>query len=56
MTILCFDVYGWPTEKYVDRLLARQKSDGSWRQMVWTTALAVLALQAVNGGENVFQR
>ena len=55
MTILCLNVYGRSIENYIDALVDRQAVDGSWRQMVWWTALAVLALQAADGGENVFQ-
>ena len=53
--ILCLKLYGHPVGQYVDLLLARQGSDGSWRQMAWWTALGVLALRAAEGGENVFQ-
>lgn len=53
--ILCLQLYGCPIERYVDLLLARQEPDGSWRQMVWWTALGVLALRAAEGGENVFK-
>jgi hypothetical protein len=55
LSILCLNIYGRPTERFVDLLLARQEQDGSWRQMPWWTALAVLALQNVEGGENVFK-
>jgi hypothetical protein len=53
--ILCLDVYGLPTDEFVDLLLARQKKDGSWRQQIHLTALSCLALQVVNGGVNVFK-
>jgi hypothetical protein len=39
----------------IDRLLQRQLPDGSWRQMTQLTALAVLALQSVDEGRNVYQ-
>ena len=55
LTILCLDVFDRPTDRYVELLLARQEADGSWRQGVWWTALAVLALKAAAGDENVFQ-
>jgi hypothetical protein len=55
LTILCMQLFGRPTEQYAELLLARQEQDGSWGQMVWWTSLAVIALQAVAGGENVFQ-
>jgi squalene cyclase len=48
-------LYGHPIERYVDLLLARQEPDGSWRQMAWWTALGILALQAAEGGQNVFK-
>jgi hypothetical protein len=53
--ILCLTVYRRPVELYVDALLARQNKDGSWGGMNWWTALAILALQAVEGGEHVFR-
>lgn len=53
--ILCLHVYDRPVDRFVDLLLARQEADGSWRQMAWWTALGVLALQAAEGGENVFK-
>lgn len=53
--ILCLQLYDRPIERFVDLLLARQETDGSWRQMAWWTALGVLALQAGVGGENVFK-
>lgn len=55
LSILCLNLFGRSTDPYVDMLLARQESDGSWRHMPWWTALAVLALQAASGGKNVFQ-
>ena len=53
--ILCLQLYDRPVERFVDLLLARQESDGSWRQMSWWTALAILALQVTEGGNNVFK-
>lgn len=55
LTILCLNIYNRPIDQFVDLLLTRQESDGSWKQMNWWTALAALALQAVDGGENVFR-
>jgi hypothetical protein len=55
LSILCFQVFDRPTGKFVDLLLKRQEPDGSWRQMVWWTSLAALALQAVDGGKNAFK-
>jgi hypothetical protein len=55
LTILCLELFDRPTEQFVELLLARQEQDGSWRQSVWWTALAVLALRTVAGDENVFQ-
>jgi hypothetical protein len=53
--ILCLQLYDRPVDQYVSLLLDRQETDGSWRKMTWWTALSVLALQAVGGGENVFK-
>jgi len=55
LSILCLDVFNRPTETFVDLLLERQESDGSWKQTNWWTALAILALQTTNGGDNVFK-
>jgi hypothetical protein len=55
MSILCLQLYDRPTEVYVDLLRKRQEADGSWREMIWWTAMAVIALQTVDGGKNVFQ-
>jgi hypothetical protein len=55
LSILCLDIYERPVERFVDLLRNRQESDGSWRQMPWWTALAVLAMQAAEGGDNVFK-
>ncbi len=55
LAILCLQQYDLPTDRFVDRLLQSQLADGSWRQMTQLTALAVLALQSVNGGGNVYQ-
>jgi hypothetical protein len=55
LTILCLQQYGLSTDRFVDRLLQSQLADGSWRQMTQLTALAILALQSVNGGRNVYQ-
>jgi len=53
--ILCLDAFNRPTENFADLLLKRQESDGSWKQTNWWTALAVLALQVVDGGKNAFK-
>ena len=53
--ILCLHLFGRSVDRYVELLLARQEADGSWRQMAWWTALSVLALQAAQGGKNVFK-
>lgn len=53
--VLCLDLFDRPTEKFAEMLLARQETDGSWRQGIWWTALATLALKAVTGDENVFR-
>lgn len=55
LSILCLNIYNRPVDKLVDLLLKRQETDGSWRQMVWWTALAVMALRAADGGENAFK-
>jgi hypothetical protein len=55
LSILCLDIFDRPTGRFIDLLLKRQESDGSWRQMIWWTSLSVLALQAVNGGKNAFK-
>ena len=55
LTILCMDLFDRPVEKYVEMLLTRQEADGSWRQGIWWTALATLALKAAAGDENVFR-
>jgi hypothetical protein len=55
LSVLCFNIYERPVERFVDLLLNRQESDGSWRQMPWWSALAVLALQTAEGGDNVFK-
>lgn len=55
LTILCLQQYELAVGPFIDRLLQRQLSDGSWRQMTQLTALAVLALQSVNEGRNVYQ-
>jgi hypothetical protein len=55
LSILCLNIFNRSTDRFVDLLLNRQEPDGSWRQMNWWTSLAVLALQAVNGGNNAFK-
>jgi len=55
LTILCFDVFGRSKGDLAQALCRRQEPDGSWRQQIHVTALAVLALQAVAGGKNVFK-
>jgi hypothetical protein len=54
LAILCFDVYQRPCGRLMDRLLARQDPDGSWRGQTHLTALAVLALQTKDQS-NVFE-
>jgi len=53
--VLCMDLFDRPTEKFAEMLLARQETDGSWRQSIWWTALATLALKAAAGDKNVFR-
>jgi hypothetical protein len=55
LTAMCFDLYDRPTAHIVRALCARQKADGSWRRQVHLTALAALALQATEAGNNVFR-
>jgi len=55
LTILCLNLFEHPTGKFVEMLLDRQEEDGSWRQCIWWTALADLALKAAAGDENVFR-
>jgi hypothetical protein len=55
LTILCFNALSQPTDEFVTALLKRQRTDGSWRQAIHLTALAVLALRCVTGGSNVFK-
>jgi len=54
LATLCLQQYGRQVDTFVDQLLQRQLADGSWRQMTQLTALAILALQSVSGGDNVF--
>jgi len=54
LTILCFHAFARPVADLVAALESRQESDGSWRQQIHQTALAVLALQAAAGGSNIF--
>ncbi len=53
--ILCLQIYELPTEKWVDDLLKRQESDGSWRHEIHLTAIAVLALRCVTEARNVYR-
>ena len=55
MTILCLGAHGRPTSDLADALARRQEADGSWRRQVHLTALAVSALDAAAGGDNVFK-
>jgi hypothetical protein len=55
LTLLCFDVFGQPTANLAEALGRRQASDGSWRQQIHLTALALLALEAASGGINGFE-
>jgi len=53
--ILSKNLFDQPTQKFTEFLLDRQEEDGSWRQNIWWTALAALALNTVDGGGNVFK-
>jgi hypothetical protein len=55
LTAICFDLYYRPATHVVTALCQRQKDDGSWRGHVHVTGLAALALEAVQGGQNVFR-
>ncbi|MBI5396550.1 MAG: hypothetical protein HZA91_14745 [Verrucomicrobia bacterium] len=55
LAILCLAAFGRPTEELAATLAQRQQGDGSWRQDVRLTALAVLALQAAAGSINLFK-
>jgi len=61
LTILCFDVFGEPTNDLRRLLFSRQNDEGSWRDNVHLTSLSVLALDATDkertdaGGGNVFR-
>jgi hypothetical protein len=54
LAILCFDMYGRPSEHLRALLLKRQKTDGSWRGQTHLTALAILALRT-REQSNVFK-
>ena len=53
--ILSKNLFDQPTQKFTELLIERQETDGSWRQNIWWTALAALALQSTDGGDNVFK-
>ncbi len=53
--ILCLHAYNRSPDPLVPMLVERQRADGSWYGMVHTTALALLALQAAEEGNNVFK-
>jgi len=55
MGILSLLLYDRPVKEYVDLLLARRNDRGNWGGRNWWTALAVLALQAAEGGSHVFR-
>ena len=55
LTILCLAAFGRPVAEPAATLAQRQQPDGSWRQDVRLTALAILALQAADGGPNLFK-
>jgi hypothetical protein len=55
LTTLAFDTFGRPTAKFVDLLLQRQEENGSWWNAVHLSALALMALEASEGGTNVFK-
>lgn len=54
LSLLCFDVFGYPRNEFAQLLVSRQMGDGSWQQRVDLTALAVLALCSVLGMGNAF--
>ena len=55
LTVLCFHAYGRPSAHLNKLLVARQRPDGSWRGQPHLTGLALLAMQAAEGGRNVFK-
>ena len=55
LATLSTNLFDRPTQTFTDLLLERQEEDGSWRQNIWWTALAALALQTMDGGDNVFK-
>jgi len=55
LATLCLAAFGRPTAELAAALAGRQQPDGSWRQDVRLTALAILALQAADGGPNLFK-
>ncbi len=55
LTIVAFDIFGRSTAKFAELLLERQEEDGSWWNSVHLTALALLALDVFEGGDNVFR-
>lgn len=55
LAILTAHALGRPFDAYPALLEQRQDDDGSWRQNVYYTALAALALQVAQGQSNPFQ-
>ncbi|MFB3903038.1 MAG: hypothetical protein ACE15E_06255 [Acidobacteriota bacterium] len=55
LAILAFDALGEDCAGLALRLERRQAEDGSWREAVHLTALALLALRAVKEGWNAFK-
>jgi hypothetical protein len=53
--ILCLDLFNRPVENFVGLLEKRQSADGSWKQNIWWTALAAMALQVAEGSRNAFR-
>jgi hypothetical protein len=53
--ILCLEIFNRPVEQFVRLLEKRQSPDGSWKQNIWWTAVAAMALQVAEGSRNAFR-
>jgi len=55
LAILALDAYRGPAGDLLQLLVRRQSNDGSWRGQIYPTALATLALQAIQERNNAFR-
>lgn len=55
LTLLCLAAFGRSIGELATTLAQRQQPDGSWRQDVRLTSLAILALQVADSGTNFFK-